>query len=162
MKRGRCLSAQQVEVGILSLARISSQEGILLMSRLVRAVSVVQLPKTINGEAERLFFAEMRDVASTDRPRIVLNCANLVEVSLEAIRLLLACLEEAMKRNGDVRLASLPGTSKAILQSAGMERLFRMFDTDIEAIKSFQQHGAVIDSLARRCKPSDSAKENAA
>jgi anti-sigma B factor antagonist len=132
------------------------------MSRLVRAVSVIQIPKTINQEGQRVFLSEMRNVADLDRPRIVLNCANLREVNLLAMRLLVACLEEAMKRNGDVRLAALPGTAKAMLRSIGMERLFRTFDTDAEAIKSFQQHCAAIDSLARRSKASGPAKENAA
>jgi len=54
------------------------------------------------------------------------------------IQLLLGCLEEAIKRNGDVKLSAVPKAAKAILEVTGVSRLFEVFDTNAEALISFQ------------------------
>lgn len=132
------------------------------MERFVRAVSVMHLPKPINPEAERVFLMEMREASDVNRPRIVLNCATLYELDVPTVRFLLHCLEEAMKRNGDVRLAALPDAAKAALQSAGLERLFRVFESDADAIKSFQQHSTPEEAMFCRSSLRAAAAENAA
>jgi anti-anti-sigma regulatory factor len=53
--------------------------------------------------------------------------------------LLLCCLEEVMKRNGDVRLAAVWPEARASLKLSGIERLFRIFDTTADAVDSFQR-----------------------
>jgi len=55
------------------------------------------------------------------------------------MHLLLSCLEEAMKRNGDVRLAALPPAAGAAPQLASLRRLFEIYPTVAEAVHSFQQ-----------------------
>lgn len=132
------------------------------MNRFIRAVSVMQLPKAINREGERVLLSEMRKVSDANRPRIVLNCANLHEVDAPAVRLLLHCLEEAMKRNGDVRLAALPEPARVSLHLAGLGRLFKIFESDAEAIRSFQQHPALGDAVIRRPTMRETSAENAA
>jgi anti-anti-sigma factor len=128
----------------------------------VRAVTVKQLPGIVSDQIEHDFLSELRSVLEVDRPRIVLNCSNLRSLNQPAIHLLLFCLEEAMKRNGDVRLAALPKASKAVLQSVGLDRLFKSFDTDAEAIKSFQSHSVWRSPFAGQQDASMQAAENAA
>ena len=55
------------------------------------------------------------------------------------IHLLLSCLEEVMKCNGDIRLASLRPGAEAALRIAGVDRLFEMYATTEAAAQSFQQ-----------------------
>jgi anti-anti-sigma regulatory factor len=55
-----------------------------------------------------------------------------------AIQLLLCCLEEAIKRNGDVKLAAVPPGARSALKLTGVDRLFEMFDTNAEAVNSFR------------------------
>lgn len=50
---------------------------------------------------------------------------------------MLGCLEEAMKRNGDVKLAVLPVQAAAELQRNGARRLFDVFETTEDAVNSF-------------------------
>jgi len=50
---------------------------------------------------------------------------------------LLCCLEEAMKRNGDVKLAAIPDGVRALLEHTGAGRVFEGFDTTAEALDSF-------------------------
>ena len=54
-----------------------------------------------------------------------------------AIYLVLCCLEEAMKRNGDVRLAEVSQAARATLNATGVDRLFRIFALNADAIRSF-------------------------
>ena len=63
--------------------------------------------------------------------------------------MLLCCLEEAMKRNGDVKLASVPAAAEAILQLTLVDRLFEAFDSTAEAIDSFHRSPTAPFSPAR-------------
>jgi anti-anti-sigma regulatory factor len=56
-----------------------------------------------------------------------------------AIQLLLSCLEEAIKRNGDVKLAAVPHGARSTLKLTGVDRLFEIFDTNAEAVNSFRR-----------------------
>jgi hypothetical protein len=53
------------------------------------------------------------------------------------VYVLVCCLEAAMKRNGDVRLAGLPAGARALLVRIGISRLFEIFNTTAEAVSSF-------------------------
>ena len=74
-----------------------------------------------------------------DNPYIVLDCSKVCQIAIPAIYLLLCCLEEAMKRNGDVKLASMPFETTALLELTGVARLFERYDTNAEAISSFRR-----------------------
>jgi anti-anti-sigma factor len=105
----------------------------------MRTVTVKQVPEKLNIKQRWAFFREMEACMNLDRPRIVLDCSRLRSIDKTAIHLMLRCLEEAMKRNGDVKLASIPAGSKAILDLTGVSRLFEIFPTPAEAVKSFHQ-----------------------
>jgi anti-anti-sigma factor len=100
---------------------------------------VKHLPETLSLKEQRQFFAEVESHFNIDRPCIVLDCSKVREMDRSAIHFLLCCLEEAMKRNGDVKLAAIPAQSRALLQATGADRLFEVFDTSAEAVTSFRQ-----------------------
>jgi anti-anti-sigma factor len=110
----------------------------------LRTVTVKQLPGTVNREQEWAFLEEMKMSLYVERPRIVLNCSRMRAFDSSSLQLLLCCLEEAMKRNGDVRLSSLTEPARAMLESVGIGRLFKIYDSDTEAAKSFQRPGIVM------------------
>jgi anti-sigma B factor antagonist len=103
-----------------------------------RAV-VKHLPATLSREQQRLFFAEVESCFNTDRPCIVLDCSKVRQMDRSVIHLLLCCLEEAMKRNGDVKLAAISAELVVLLEVTGAGRLFEVFDTSAEAVISFRQ-----------------------
>jgi len=104
-----------------------------------RKVVVVRVPETARGRAAQLFLREIEKCVDTGRPRIVLDCSNLRHFDRPAAQLLVRCLEEAMKRNGDVKLAALPVGAEAILELTGLGRLFEAYGTVIEAENSFHE-----------------------
>jgi len=81
-----------------------------------------------------------------DRPRLVLDCRRLQELDPPAIHFLLCCLEEAMKRNGDVKLALVAPGIRASLESIGADRIFEIFETLVDAVDSYTEHSTRVVS----------------
>jgi anti-sigma B factor antagonist len=101
------------------------------------AVHVRQFPEALDVMRGRIFLHEIESLMEIDRPRIVLDFCKVRQMDRPAIHVLLCCLEEAMKRSGDVRLAAVPRESETILEKAGALGLFQVFHTVEEAAESF-------------------------
>jgi anti-anti-sigma regulatory factor len=69
----------------------------------------------------------------------VLDFSKVREMDTFAVYLLLCCLEEAMKHDGDIKLAAIPLETKTLLELAGLGRFFESFETNAEAINSFRR-----------------------
>jgi anti-anti-sigma factor len=132
------------------------------MTNRVCAVKVEQLPETLSVRQGRLFLGELEGSINVDRPSIVLDCSKVRRMDRPAINLLLCCLEEAMKRNGNVKLAAVPQEARPILERTGVDRLFEIFDTSAEAVSSFSRTPADGPSNDYVSFGSHPAPENAA
>lgn len=125
-------------------------------------VTVIQLPEKLNMKEGRLFFAELQTRLRIDRPCMVLDCANVREMDKRAIHMLLCCLEEAMKRNGDVKLAAVTPSIGEILELTGVDRLFEIYETQSEAVNSFFRPRLEPAAYARGAQAADDMSESAA
>jgi len=101
------------------------------------SVTVTQLPETLDMKRGRLFFRELESRLNIDRPCIVLDCSKVHAMDRFAIHMLLCCLEEAMKRDGDVKLAAVSPSARETLELTRVDRLFEIYDTETEAVNSF-------------------------
>jgi anti-sigma B factor antagonist len=104
-----------------------------------RPVVVKQLPEKLTLQEGRNFFLEVASSLKADRPRLVLDCSKVRQLDSAGIQVLLHCLEEAMKRNGDVKLAAIPSAAAAVLELTKVDSLFEAFDTTSDAVNSFYQ-----------------------
>jgi anti-anti-sigma factor len=86
-----------------------------------------------------MFLDEFKSHIDVLRPCIVLDCSHVRQMDRPTLELLIYCLEEAMKRNGDVRLAAVSSQAKTILEGNGMADLFHFYDTDVQAVASFRR-----------------------
>lgn len=102
-------------------------------------VSIIQLPETLDAKRARMFFKEVESRMNVGRPCVVVNCSRIQQMDRFAIHLLLCCLEEAIKRDGDVKLAALHADARANLAAARADRLFEVYDTEVDAVNSFYQ-----------------------
>src|ERR1700676_2148059 len=118
-----------------------------------RAVSIKQLPEKLDQKRGRIFLRELERSMNVERPSIVLDCSRVREMDLYAVHLLLCCLEGAIKRNGDVRLAAVAPAALLNLELAGLDRLFRIFATVDDAVESFQRRIAHV--VPHGVKPDD-------
>jgi len=108
----------------------------------MRTVKVHEVPDKVKISDERIFLHKLRVNLDAERPRFVLDCSKVECMSVATIRLLLSCLELAMKRNGDVRLASLSPNGEASLRLTGVDRLFEIYASADEAVQSFHHRPA--------------------
>jgi|SRR5579864_5354020 len=102
-------------------------------------VTVTQVPENLDMKRGRLFFNELESRMNIDRPCVVLDCSRVREMDRFAIHMLLCCLEEAMKRDGDVRLAAVSPSALETLELTRVDRLFEIYDTETDAVNSFFQ-----------------------
>ncbi|HET8636205.1 MAG TPA: STAS domain-containing protein, partial [Acidobacteriaceae bacterium] len=105
-----------------------------------RRVMVMRLPEAPGGKQGRLFLHDLQTRMDADRPRVVLDCSSVLHLDKAAVNLLFCCLEEAMKRNGDVKLAVLPPGSENTLEITGANRIFEIYDTTAEAVDGFRPY----------------------
>jgi len=120
----------------------------------MRNVKVLKLPDSLAHDGGQTFRREFVECLDHNRPRIVLECSALRHVDQKTLYLLLCSLEEAMKRNGDVKLAALPAEAKTAMASGGLDRVFRIFDTTAEAVESYR-HYSSLDSHVSLESPHD-------
>jgi anti-anti-sigma factor len=104
-----------------------------------RLVAVRQVPERLGVKQGRGFFRDVESCLNVDRPRVVLDCSKVKQLDSAGIQVLLRCLEEAMKRNGDVKLAAIPPGAAAILSLTRADRLFEAFDSTADAVNSFHR-----------------------
>ena len=100
-------------------------------------VVVMQLPEQLNLDGARTFLPDLEPLLECHRPRIVLDCSQVRYIDSAGVEMMLHCLEEAMKRDGDLKLAALSPESEVILELMRVARVFEAFATSDEAVRSF-------------------------
>jgi anti-sigma B factor antagonist len=120
-----------------------------------RPVAVMKFPEPLRKKEVRNFAREIERCMDVTRPFLVLDCSNVRHLDRTVIRLLLGCLEEAMKRNGDVKLVGLPLMADEMLGSIGTNQLFEIFDTTADAVNSF--HQPALDNISKTDKSESAA-----
>ncbi len=111
------------------------------MTSRTRSVTIHAIPNHVTALIEREFLHALQSHLNGERPRLVLDCSDVHTMDEPTVHLLLCCLEEGMKRNGDVKLAALSRGSEATIRSAGLDRLFEIYPTPAMAMKSFHHFG---------------------
>jgi len=106
-----------------------------------RPVIVMQLPEDLHEAQAKVFLAELQPLLEIDRPRIVLDCSEVQHIDGGAVEILLRCLEEALKRNGDLKLAAVSPSSALVLELMHVDSLFQVFANAQEASGSFDTFG---------------------
>jgi anti-sigma B factor antagonist len=134
------------------------------MTTPTRTVAVKRLPGKFGGKQGRTFRRELAACLNVDRPWVVLDCSNLRQLDPSYVHLMLCSLEEALKRNGDVKLVAIPPGADAILELAGVKRLFDIFATADDAVNSFHQPsvGATSEGIVPEVLASPAGKSSVA
>ncbi len=100
-------------------------------------VIVMELPENLRQTEIKAFLDGLLPLLEADRPCIVLDCSKIQHIDSAGVEALIHCLQEAMKRDGDLKLAAVSPMSAVILELMRVDRLFEVFDTPEEAVRSF-------------------------
>lgn len=101
-------------------------------------VVVMQVPEELNAGEIHNFMLEVGPLLQTSRPRVVLDCSQIRSMDSAGVEMLLQCLEEAMKRDGDLKLAAPSPQCEVILELMRVSRVFETFESCDAAVRSFQ------------------------
>jgi len=102
-----------------------------------RPVVVKRMPEKVNQQEARKFFADVQPFLTSDRPQLVFDLSLVKQLDAAGIEMLLQCVAEVMKRDGDLKLASLSRQASMVLELTRTDRLFEIYENSTEAARSF-------------------------
>src|SRR5437016_90169 len=102
-----------------------------------RPVVVKRMPERINLRQARTFLKEVQPFLTSDRPQVVFDLAQVRYLDAAGVDMLLHCMSEVMKRDGDLKLAAVSPQAATILELTRTDRLFEIYETSTDAVRSF-------------------------
>jgi len=102
-----------------------------------RPVVVKRMPERVNARSAREFWRDVQPFLTVDRPQLVFDLSPVVQLDAAGVEMLLRCMSEAHKRDGDLKLASPSEQAAVVLELTRTERLFEIFETSLDAVRSF-------------------------
>ncbi len=102
-----------------------------------RPVVVKRVPERLNLKQARAFLLEVQPILLSDRPQVVFDCAQIRQMDAAGVDMLLQCMAEVTKRDGDLKLASLSPQAAVVLELTRTDRLFEIYETSSDAVRSF-------------------------
>lgn len=103
-----------------------------------RPVVVKRMPERMNLKQARSFLKEVEPFLNSDRPQVVFDMSQVRHIDAAGVDVLLHCMRDAMKRDGDVKLAALSPQAAVVLELTRTGRLFEIYENATMAVKSFQ------------------------
>jgi anti-anti-sigma factor len=120
-----------------------------------RPVIVKRVPESLNLRQARVFLEEVRPLLEHDRPQLVFDLSLVRRLDAAGVEMLLFCMKEAARRDGDLKLASLSPHARVVMDLTRAGRLFEMFATSAEAARSFSGY---LPNMVRQFYPESEAE----
>ena len=102
-----------------------------------RPVIVKRIPERLNMKQARKFQQEVRPFLQSDRPQLVFDLSQVKQIDAAGIDMLLTCMSEAMRRDGDLKLAALSPQAAILLELTRTDRLFEIYENSTDAVRSY-------------------------
>jgi anti-anti-sigma factor len=113
-------------------------------------VIVKRVPENLNLKQARIFLEEVRPLLEHDRPQLVFDLTLVRRIDAAGVDMLLYCMKEAVRRDGDLKLASLSSEAQIMLDITRAGRLFEVFASSAEAARSFSGY---LPNMVRQFRP---------
>jgi anti-sigma B factor antagonist len=95
------------------------------------------MPDRLNQKQARMFLRDIQPLLNTDRPQLVFDCSLIRQMDAAGVDMLLHCMAEIMKRDGELKLAAVSPQAAVVLELTRTDRLFEVFETSGDAVRSF-------------------------
>ena len=102
-----------------------------------RPVVVKRMPEKLNQREARMFLEDVKPFLMADRPQLVFDFSQVKQLDAAGVEMLLHCVGEVMKRDGDLKLASLSWQAAIVLELTRTDRLFEIYENSTAAARSF-------------------------
>lgn len=100
-------------------------------------VTVIEVPARLNHGGTKAFLGQLQPLLQSEGVRIVLDYAHVRYVDSTGLEALSRCVQEALRRNSDLKLAAVLPASRVILEFIRADHLFETFESMEEAMQSF-------------------------
>lgn len=95
----------------------------------------------VNGRIDSMNAGELGDVLSDEigrgSRRIVLDLSNLSYMSSAGLRELVSAFRKLQEVSGDLRLAQPSSRVQDVLEMSGLDTIFQIFPTQVDAVGSY-------------------------
>jgi anti-anti-sigma factor len=115
-----------------------------------RPVIVKRVPESLTLKNARVFLEEVRPLLAHDRPQLVFDLSHVRRIDAAGVDMLLDCMKEATRRDGDLKLASLSPQAQVVLDLTRTSRLFEIFASSADAARSFSGY---LPNMVRQFHP---------
>ena len=115
-----------------------TQSDFTITHQQLKLCDLYQMHGRIDGATAPQFEEALYKGLDSGRYRIVLNLSHVDYMSSAALRVLIAATKESRRlKRGDIRLAAVNERIMQVLDLAGLDVLFQMYNTEVEAVDSF-------------------------
>jgi anti-sigma B factor antagonist len=115
--------------------------GLTVETRQLDEITLIYPRGFINAHTVRSFEAEIQKALEQNQFRLVVNCSALEYIASAGLGAIMGVIDEIRGRGGDLRLASLNETVLNIFEILGFHHLYRIFPSEVEAVRSFREDG---------------------
>jgi anti-anti-sigma regulatory factor len=105
-----------------------------------RPIVIKRVPESLTRTQARAFLEEVRPLLEQDRPLLVFDLSIVRRLDCDGVEMLLHCLKEAARRDGDQKLAALSPQSHVVLNLTRAGGLFEIFASSVDAVRSFNAY----------------------
>jgi anti-anti-sigma factor len=102
-----------------------------------KPVLVKRVSEKMNYRRAREFYDSVLPALLSDRPQVVFDMAKTRQVDSTGIAVLLRCVCQAMKGDGDIKLARVSSQAAVVFELARIGQLFEMYENPTVATNSF-------------------------
>ena len=106
----------------------------------VRPIIIKRVPESLTLKQARAFLEDVQPLLEQDRPQLVFDLSNVRRLDCAGVDMLLHCLTEAARRDGDLKLAALSPQCHVVLNLTRAGRLFEIFASSVDAVHSFSSY----------------------
>lgn len=100
-------------------------------------IDVVQFPQRLVMANATDARAELKDIIEAGDGRIVVDLAETQFMDSSGLAVVVAGLQAARKKNGDVYIAQMGDTIRAVFELTRLHTVFQIFDDADAAVKAF-------------------------
>jgi anti-sigma B factor antagonist len=103
----------------------------------LKRVDVVKVAGRVDSNSAPEFEKALKDLWEADRNQIVLDLEDVDYLSSAGLRVMVTALKQVKKSSGDLRVAAPSTRVSEVLHLAGLNSIFQIYPTQLDAVGSF-------------------------
>lgn len=111
-----------------------------LVSQELKRVLLIEVKGRVDSTTADKLGQELNDAIDAGKNQVVLDLSQVEYMSSAGLRELVSALKRIQRgavRGGDLRLAALSDRVQEVLELAGLDEIFKIYETQVEAVGSF-------------------------